>query len=467
MKSSSEKNIGKGKRETFSTGLAVFFATLGSAVGLGNIWKFPYLTGKSGGGAFVLIYLLCVLLVGMPVMVAEFYIGRKTRKNPVGAFTALKASPFWRIIGYMGICSALFIMFFYSAVGGWVYSYVFKAITGKFGTLAGKPVEDAVKAAGEQFSTTAGGAYSPIIWQLIVIVVVSVIIIAGVQKGIERVTKTLMPVLFLLIIICDIRAITLPKAAEGLQFLFSVDLSEINISVILSALGLAFFKLSLGMGTMMTYGSYFTEDNNLMATSAKVAISDTLVSLMAGIAIFPVVFEFGMEPGSGPGLLFQTIPLVFSKMPFGNLLLIAFFVLTAIAATTAAISMLEVPVAFLTEEKGMDRKKAVIIISSVVFVVGAVTVHPESVFGAVTLFGKNFFDLFDYISSNILLPVGGLLIAVFVGFFVSKRELHKELSNNNKIKNETITNVYNFVIKYVSPVLLLVVFLSSIGVIKL
>lgn len=467
MNFNSEHKAEKRKRETFSTGLAVFFATLGSAVGLGNIWKFPYMTGKSGGGAFVFTYLVCILLVGIPVMVAEFYIGRKTRKNAVGAFRVLKANPFWKIIGYMGSAASLLIMFFYSAVAGWVYAYVFKAITGKFGTLAGKPVQEAVKTAGEEFGATTGGIYSPIIWQLIVIVVVSVILIAGVQKGIERVTKTLMPVLFLLIIICDIRAITLPKAGEGIQFLFSVDFSKINASVILAALGLAFFKLSLGMGTMITYGSYFTEDNNLMATSAKVAVSDTIVSMLAGIAVFPVVFEFGMEPGGGPGLLFQTIPLVFSRMPLGNLLLIAFFLLAAIAATTAMISMVEVPIAFLTEEKGMGRKTAVLLISSIIFVIGAVTVHPKSVFGEVMLFGKGFFDLFDYISSNILLPVGGLLIAVFVGYFVSKSELYNELSNNNTIKNRTIANVYHFIVKFVTPILLIIVFMSSIGIIKL
>lgn len=467
MNFNSEQKTEKRKRETFSTGLAVFFATLGSAVGLGNIWKFPYLTGESGGGAFVLIYLICVLLVGIPVMVAEFYIGRKTRKNAVGAFTVLKASPFWKVIGYMGVCSSLLIMFFYSSVAGWVYSYVYKAVTGKFRALAGLPMEEAVKAAGEQFGATAGGSLSPILWQFIVMIVVSAILIAGVQKGIERVTKTLMPVLFFLIIICDIRAITLPKAAEGLQFLFTVDFSKINASVILAALGLAFFKLSLGMGTMITYGSYFTEDNNLMATSAKVAVSDTLVSLMAGIAVFPVVFEFGMEPGGGPGLLFQTIPLVFSKMPLGNLLLVGFFILAAIAATTAMISMVEVPIAFLTEEKGIGRKTAVLLISFIVFVVGAVTVHPKSVFGGFILFGKNFFDLFDYISSNILLPVGGLFIAMFVGYLVAKTELYRELSNNHTLKNEKILDVYRFVIKFISPILLIIVFLSSIGVIKL
>jgi NSS family neurotransmitter:Na+ symporter len=455
----------KHKRETFSSGLAVFFATLGSAVGLGNIWKFPYMVGQNGGGAFVLTYLICVALVGIPVMVAEFYLGRKTRSNAVGAFDKLKAKPYWKSIGYFGVASALLIMFFYSAVAGWVYSYVFKALTGSFNVLSEKSVEEAVKLAGAQFDATSGSFLPPIIWQFIVLATVSVILIAGVQKGIEKVTKTLMPVLFILIIICDIRALTLTGASEGLKFLFNVDFSKLTGTVILSALGLAFFKLSLGMGTMMTYGSYFTKDNNMIATSAKVAISDTIVSLLAGIAIFPIVFEFGLEPSRGPGLLFNTIPLVFAKVPFGNVLLVLFFLLTAIAATTAMLSLVEVPVAFLTEEKGLNRKLAVIVTASIMLVVGALTVHPQSLFGTVEIFGKNFFDFFDYLSSNILLPLGGLLIAIFVGYFANRNDIDRELSNEGKLNNKGILRIYHITIRYITPILLLIVFLVSIGVI--
>lgn len=452
------------KRETFSSGLAVFFATLGSAVGLGNIWKFPYLVGENGGGAFVLVYLIAVLLVGIPVMVSEFYIGRKTRSNAVTAFTKLKASPFWKIIGYMGVISALLIMFFYSNVAGWVYSYVFKALRGDFSNLASLSIENARSIVGNKFSTTVGGAYAPIIWQGIVLLVVSLILIGGVKNGIERITKTLMPVLFVLLILCSIRALTLGGAKEGLNFLFKVDFSKINSSVILSALGLAFFKLSLGMGTMITYGSYFTADNNMIHTSTKVALSDTLVSGLAGIAIFPVVFTFGLAPDSGPGLLFSTIPLVFSKIPLGNILLIAFFILASIAATTAMISMVEVLVAFISEEWNIKRKHCVIIISVIILLVGALTVHPTSIFGSSMIFGKNFFELFDFISSNILLPVGGLLISVFVGYFAGKDNILYELSNENRLNNSNTINIYYFILKYISPLLLLIVFLNSIGI---
>jgi NSS family neurotransmitter:Na+ symporter len=453
------------KRETFSSGVAVFFATLGSAVGLGNIWKFSYLTGENGGGAFVLAYLICVLLLGIPIMIGEFYIGRKTRKNVIGAFEKLKVKKVWKSIGYMGILTAFLIMFFYSAVSGWVYSYVFKALTGTFSQLSTKSTAEAVNFVNIQFDNTTGTLMPPIIWQFIVMLVVSIILIAGVKKGIERATKTLMPVLFGLIIICDIRALTLPEAFTGLRFLFSVDFSKLTMAVIVTALGLAFFKLSIGMGTMITYGSYFTKDNNLLGTSVKVALSDTLVSLMAGIAIFPVVFQFGMQPSGGPGLLFKTIPLAFSKMPFGNVLLIAFFVLTSIAATTAMISIVEVIVAFLNEEKKIDRKIAVLMTTGIIFLVGALTVHSHSLFAQVHIFGKNFFDLFDYISSNILLPLGGLAVAIFIGYVIKKEDLYTELSNNGTIENAKLILIVRFILRYIAPVLLLIVFLSSIGLV--
>lgn len=452
-------------RETFSSGLAIFFATLGSAVGLGNIWKFPYLAGENGGGAFVLIYFISVLLIGIPVMVSEFYIGRKTRSNAVSAFTVLKASPLWKIIGYMGVVASLFIVFFYSSVAGWVYSYVFKAIKGDFSNLATLSIDHATEIVKNQFSATVEGSFSPILWQGIVLLVVSLILIAGVKNGIERITKTLMPVLFVLLIVCSVRALTLIGAKEGLRFLFKVDFSKIDSKVILSALGLAFFKLSLGMGTMITYGSYFTDDNNLIHTSAKVALSDTLVSILAGIAIFPVVFTFGLAPDSGPGLLFSTIPLVFSKIPFGNILLIAFFILTSIAATTAMISMVEVPVAFMSEVWNVKRKYSVMILAGIIFIVGILTVHPTSIFGNVIMFGKNFFNLFDFVSSNILLPMGGLLIAIFVGYFAGKENISEELSNRHTLNNSKTIDIYYFVLRYVSPLLLLIVFLNSIGII--
>ncbi|NCC78652.1 MAG: sodium-dependent transporter [Clostridia bacterium] len=454
------------KRETFSTSLTVFFATLGSAVGLGNIWKFPYMTGMNGGGAFILVYLLFVLLLGIPIMLSEFYLGRKTRSNVVGVFDKLKAHRFWKTIGYMGLLSALLIMFFYSTVAGWVYAYVFRALRGDFRFLKDLGLEEARTASEGIFTDTLTGV-SPMIWQAVAVLVVAVILIGGVKKGIERVTKTLMPVLLLLIIISAVRALTLSGAGEGLAFLMKADFSALTGSSILAAMGLAFFKLSLGMGTMVTYGSYFNKDNNLMGTSFKVAFSDVAVSMLAGLAIFPVVFTFNLAPEGGPGLLFQTIPLVFSMLPFGNVLLTAFFVLTAIASTTAMLSMVEVPIAILTEELKLKRRLAVMLTTSLMFLVGVLTTHPDALFGTVEVAGKNLFDLFDYLSSNLLLPLGGLLITLFVAYFTKKESIREELTNGGEIGNGKFVDVLLFVLKYITPVLLIIVFLNALGILSL
>lgn len=449
------------KREGFSSGLGAFFATLGSAVGLGNIWKFPYLVGTFGGAAFLIVYLLCVIIVGIPIMIAEFYIGRRTHKNIIGALKELSPKKAWQSIGVLGISSSYLIMFFYSAVGGWVYSYVIKSIVGSF-----KSVNK--ESASEIFANTQAGVFSPIMWQIVVIAVVCIVIIFGVQKGIEGLTKKLMPVLFILILICAARAITLPGSNEGLKFLFKPNFSLITPQVILAALGLSFFKLSVGLGTMATYGSYFTEDNNMIQTSFKVAISDTIVSVLAGIAIFPAVFSYGMEPQSGPGLLFETIPLVFSQIPFGRVLLIAFFILTSIAATTAMISMMEVPITYFIEEKNMTRKKAVLINGVIVALVGilaALSSSEKGLLGNTLVFGKTFFNFFDYLSSNLLMPIGGLLIAIFVGYFISKKDIEKELSNQGKLNNKVVISFFIFIIKYITPILVFIISLQSIGVI--
>lgn len=447
-------------RERFSSGIAVFFATLSSTVGLGNIWKFPYITGKYGGGAFLLVYFISVIFVALPVMISELYIGRRTRKNPIGAIGQLSSKGPWKIIGYMGILSAFFILFYYSSVAGWIYSYIIKAISGTFMNANSEGMKNV-------FDNTVTGPLSPIIWQAVTIIVVSAVLVFGVKKGIERITKMLMPVLLVLIIICDIRALFLTGASDGLKFLFKVDFSSITKEVILMALGLSFFKLSLGMGTIITYGSYFTRDNNMIGTAGKVVVSDTIVSLLAGIAIFPAVFSFGMAPEQGPGLLFMTIPLVFSKIPFGNLLVIIFFILAAIAATTAMISIFEVVITFITEEKKLSRTTAVIISAVTVIIFGVLatlSAGSSSLLSSIKIIGMTFFDFFDSTSQNILLPLGGLLIAIFVGYALNKNDIRRELSNDGSLNNIKLIDTYLFVIKFITPVLLLIVFLSMIGI---
>ncbi len=450
-------------REKFSSGLAVFFATLGSAVGLGNIWKFPYLTGQYGGGAFLLVYLACIVCVGLPVMYSEFVIGRRTRLNAVGALKKLAPGTPWKHIGTMGVAASYLIMFFYSCVAGWVYYYLFKAVRGDFAAVT-------MADAKAQFGAVVVSPVTPVLWQFVVLAVVAAILIMGVKNGIERITKTLMPLLFLLILACDLRALTLPGAADGVRFLFAADFGKLSAAAVLTALGLAFFKLSLGMGCMITYGSYFTDDNNLFGTGLKVALSDTLVSLLAGLAIFPTVFAFGLEPGAGPGLLFMTIPLVFSQMPFGGLLLVAFFFLAAIAATTAMLSLVEVPVAYLAEERGIRRPVAVLINAALIFAVGilaALSADKAGPLGGITLMGRGFFDWFDYLSSNILLPLGGLLMVIFMSYVLPRRDIARELTNDGALAAGRLVAFYFFAIRYITPALLIVIFLNSVGVIKL
>lgn len=453
------------KRAIFASSISGFIAALSSAVGLGNIWRFPTLVGENGGGAFIFVYLICVMLLGIPIMISEFFIGRKSRNNAIGAFDKLKASSFWKTIGYLGVISTLFISFFYSTVAGWVYSYVYKAFSGTFTAIKNLAMGDATSFVKNEFTSTVDVNLYPMLWQGLAILVVAFILIQGVNKGIEKITRILMPILFVIIILIALRSITLSGASEGLKFLFKIDFSKITGPVILAALGLSFFKLSIGLGTMITYGSYFSSDNNMANTSMKVAISDTIVSMLVGIAIFPAVFTFGLEPGSGPGLLFNTVPLIFSKMPFGNVLLILFFLLTAFAATMAMMSMVEVSVTFLAEEFKLKRKNAVIIISILIFIVGSLTTHSQSVFGSVSIFGRNFFDFFDHMSSNIFLPIGGLLIAIFVGYFTKKDDIYNELSNDGTLKNEKTIKVFRFIIRFVTPVLIIIVFLNIFGVI--
>ncbi|MDH7484052.1 MAG: sodium-dependent transporter, partial [Spirochaetales bacterium] len=315
-------------RDMFRSGIGAFAATLGSAIGLGNIWKFPFLTGMNGGSAFVFAYLLSVLLVGLPILVTEHVIGRRMRMNAVPAYAAAGRARIWSAIGYAGLVAAVLIMAFYTDIAGWVFAYVFKSLRA---AAAGKVLGP------EDFQALAGGTLEPLAWQTMVLVLVVIIVGAGVSRGIERATKTLMPLLLVLLLVCDIRALTLPNSFAGVQFLFAPNPGRLSPAVLLSALGLAFFKLSLGMGTMTTYGSYLPDSTKILPNATRVALADTLVSLLAGLAIFPAVFSFGVEPNAGPGLLFITIPLIFSRLPLGWLFTAMFFILAAIATIGAMV----------------------------------------------------------------------------------------------------------------------------------
>ena len=445
------------KREKFSSSLTVFFATLSSAVGLGNIWMFPYVVGQNGGAAFIIVYLGCVLLIGLPTLISEFVVGRGTRKNVCGAISKVTNKRRFKSIGYIAVLSTFCMLFFYTVVAGWVYSYVFKAL---FGVLKGVTAEEAAQI----FNSTSLGPISPIIWQLIVLVVAGSILGMGVKSGIEKLTKVLMPILIGLLILCVLRSLTLPGAYSGIEFLLKPDFSKVTVGVILSALGLAFFKLSVGTGTMVTYGSYFTEDNDLIGTAGKVAIADTGVSLLAGLAIFPAVFSFGLAPTEGPGLLFNTVPLIFAKMPGGSILSIIFFGLTAMAATMATISLLEVLIALFTEELKISRKKSIIINISIIVLIGslaALSANPDGVLAHIKIFGFTIFDSFDKFVSNILLPINGLLVILLLGYGLSKDFIIEQLTNKGTLKNQKVVSLLMFIIKYVTPILILIVFVKS------
>ena len=444
-------------REKFSSGLAVFLATLSSAVGLGNIWLFPYITGENGGAAFILVYFMCVLLIGLPILVIEFAVGRGTRKNIYGAIKSFTNKKVFKAIGIIGIIATSCILFFYTAVAGWVYSYIFKAMTGLFNGMNPAQVSDV-------FVKTAGNPTRAIMWQLVAIVVGCGVLACGVKKGIEKLTKTLMPVLIALLLFCVVRSLMLPGAMEGVEFLLKPDFSKINLGVIIAAMGLAFFKLCVGTGTMVTYSSYYTDDNNLPATGAKVALADTGVSVLAGLAIFPAVFSFGLEPTSGPGLLFETIPLIFAGIPGGTVLTVLFFILTGMAATMAMISLIEVLTATLTEEFKIDRKKSQIF--NVIFIIAfgslaALSGHPTAPLAGVSIFGFTIFDFYDKLVSLFLLPINAFLMCILAIYYVKKDFFIKQITNNGTLKNEWIANALLFTVKYITPVLILIIFIGA------
>lgn len=459
MANESVHNQTPAKRSGFATALGALIATLGSAIGLGNIWKFPYLTGENGGAAFLVLYLLATFLVGLPVMISEILLGRAGRANVVTTMRKLSPSPRqpWWLIGAAGALSAFLIMAFYTEVAGWVFAYVVRSLTSNI--LSTDP-----QVTLQTFNALVSDPFQSLLWQWVVLILVGVIITFGVAKGIEATTKRLIPLLFILLLIVDVRALTLPGAGEGLAFLFQPDFSKISATAALIALGLAFFKLSIGMGAMITYGSYWKDDQNIPSTTLRVVLSDLAVSLLAGIAIFPVVFTYGFEPAAGTKLLFITLPAVFAQMPLGNVFIFLFFLLTSFAATGAMVSLVEVLVAFANEQFRLSRKAATWITVGLLALVGSTAALSNSTLAGFTPFGKTLFDLYDFVTSNVLLPVGGLFIAVFVGWVLKPEQVIAQLTNGGTLSNHRVVKMFLFVVRYISPLLVLVVLLDSLGV---
>ena len=444
-------------RSTFTTKLGVIATAVGSAVGLGNLWRFPYEAGQNGGGAFLLIYLIFVIILGIPLVSAEFLIGRSSHSNVSGAFKKLAPKTHWNVIGYLSILAPFLILGFYTVIAGWTVEYLFQAFTNSF---AGQTPEQ-LKEAFTHFSTNT---YTPILWLALFLLANYFIIIGGVKNGIEKASNIMMPLLFILLIIFCVRSLLLPGASEGLNFLFNPDFSKIDSGVMLRAMGQAFFSLSLGMGCLITYASYFNKQTKLGKTAFTVSILDTLVAVLAGVMIFPAVFSFGISPTAGPDLVFITVPNVFMQMSGGYIWSILFFLLLTVAALTSTVSMFEVITAFIHEEYKVSRKKATGIIISATFVLGVICSLSLGPWSGFTIFGKTVFDLFDYISANILLLLCGLLVSIFVGYRLDRKIVQDELTNNGENKIWYLKPLV-FVLRYIAPVAIILIFLSSIGII--
>lgn len=445
---------GEVKREGFASSFGLLAAAVGSAVGLGNIWRFPYITGVYGGGAFLVVYLLCVAIIGIPVMIAEFIIGREGQKDAIGSYQTLAPKSKWYISGVLGVGAAFLILSFYGVVAGWTLEYIFSAIGNKFAGLSAGEV-------GDYFTGFISNPIRPIIWQIIFMAITAYIVAAGVEKGIEKYSKILIPLLLVLIIILDIRSVTLSGGMEGLEFLFKPDFSKLTREGILAALGHAFFSLSLGMGIMITYGSYIPKEEKLGPTSLKISIADTSIALLAGIAIFPAVFAFNIEPGSGAGLVFITLPNVFGQMPGGYLFAIMFFGLLALAALTSTISLLEAVVAYVIERFNMERVKATVLTAIAIVLVGILASLSNGSLSGLTILGYNFFDFLDNLTADFFLPISALISSVFVGWRLDRKIVENQLSNNGTIQVKYL-KALTFLFKIVSPLAILIVFISGI-----
>jgi NSS family neurotransmitter:Na+ symporter len=443
------------QRATFNSKLGLIMASVGSAVGLGNIWRFPCEAGEHGGGAFLIVYVFCVMILGMVVMLAEFFLGRASQQDSVGAFKILAPRSMWKILGYNGVIAAFLIFGFYSVVSGWTLEYMYQSITGN---LNANSVEEFT----ENFGSFTSDMFRPILWVLVFTLITHFVVLSGVKKGIERASKIMMPMLFVILIILCIRSLMLPNSLAGLKFFFNPDFSKITSGVVLSALGQAFFSVSVGMGCMITYASYFHKSINMPNTAVSVVTIDTLVAILAGVIIFPAVTSFGISPSQGPTLVFVTLPNIFQQMPFGSLWSFIFFVLLAIAALTSIISLHEVATAYLHEQHRMSRFKAATIVSSGGFVLGVICSLSFGVLSHVKILGLTVFDLLDFVTANLMLPIGGMFICIFVGWRVNKKVLKAELTNNGTLKFR-LFSVFVFLVKYVAPIIIALVCIKQLG----
>jgi neurotransmitter:Na+ symporter, NSS family len=446
-------------RDSFGTKIGAIAAAAGSAIGLGNIWRFPYVTGENGGGAFLIVFVGFLILIGVPVMLSEFIIGRRAQRNAFGAFRKLKPNQPWYLIGVIGIAAAFMILAFYSTIAGWTLEYLYRSLINGF---SGKSTTELQGI----FETFVQSGFMPVVWQIVFMFLTALIVWKGVKNGIEKYAKILMPVLLVIIIIIAVRSLTLPGAMQGLTFLFRPDFSKIDANVLLMALGQAFFSLSIGMGALITYGSYISKNDNLSNTAFAVTGADALIAILAGVAIFPAVFAFGIEPDAGPGLVFITLPNIFQQMTGGYFWALIFFVLLTVAALTSTISLLEVVVAYFSEELKMTRHRATIIAAVSITFLGVLCTLSQGPWSKLGFFRGTLFDDLEFLSANVMLPLGGLLIVIFIGWFMGVKNVKSEISNDHTHKAK-LFGLFMVILKFIAPIAIALVFLNSIGLLKL
>ncbi|WP_206171711.1 sodium-dependent transporter [Thiorhodococcus mannitoliphagus] len=460
----------------WSSRFIFILAAVGSAVGLGNIWKFPYITGENGGGAFVLVYLVCIALIGVPIMIAEILLGRRGRQSPINTMRSLvqdeQAHPAWSLLGWGGVITGFLILSYYSVIAGWALAYVFRAASGAFNGATAETIA-------AQFDGFLSAPLSVLAWHSIFMVMTMVVVARGVRGGLEKAVTFLMPALFVLLLVLVGYAMSLGAFSEGLDFLFSPNFEKVFYHCevtaagveqcrftgepMLVALGHAFFTLSLGMGAIMVYGSYMPANASIARATFAIVAADTAVALLAGMAIFPIVFSNGLEAAAGPGLIFQTLPIAFGAMPGGQFFGTLFFLLLVFAAWSSAISLIEPAVAWLVENHGMKRVSAAVLMGVLAWILGIGTVLSFNLLSGeeFQLFGKTIFDLLDYLTANILLPLGGLFIALFAGWIMSRSASMDELRMRDGMGYKT----WSLLVRYISPLLVAIVFFNAIGII--
>ena len=445
------------KRVGFATRLGAIAAAVGSAVGLGNIWRFPFEAGQNGGGAFILVYIICILVMGIPVILSEFIIGRSTHSNMKSALKQLSPGKKYYLFTYICILGSFIVIGFYSVVCGWILEYLYQAAQGN---LSGHTPQEY----NDMFSALVDSPWRCVGWTLLFLVFNFLVMSRGIEKGIERVASVMMPLLFLILLVFCINSLLLPGAPRGLKFLFSPDFSQLTLRGVLDAFGQAFLSLSIGISCLVTYSSYFKDDTSLAKDATTVAVLDTLVAILSGVMIFPAVFSFGVEPTAGPRLIFEVLPGIFQQMTGGYLWALLFFLLVFFASLTSTISLSEIPITFMIEEHKMSRPRAIAWTALFTVVLAVLASLSFNVLEDVKLFGMNIFDLMDYSASNIFMLLGGLFTAVYVGWILDRKVVHDQLTNGGRLKG-AMEPYLIFCLRYVAPVSIFFIFLYLTGII--